>query len=194
MEAFERRIEGLKVQKVQQKSSLQVAEDMISEQQMLGKDTEKDLKRLMKALHRFIDSDIAAMLAAEELGGPTAGDVLDVDEAALEAGYTQRGRVKKPKTRSSVEIGTHMTDMPLRGKSGNEESGQGKKEQVAGELHSLLEELLRSSSDCSGSSAYIRLERESVASRFLVRAKVVQFHPRDAQRIRLFEFGREIED
>jgi hypothetical protein len=43
-------------------------------------------------------------------------------------------------------------------------------------------------------SPYVDLQRDSAAARFLVRAKVAQFHPRDAGRIRLIDFGRQLDD
>lgn len=45
-----------------------------------------------------------------------------------------------------------------------------------------------------GGKVYYPLERESAASRFLVRAKVAQFHPKDAKKLRLIDFGKELDD
>jgi len=46
----------------------------------------------------------------------------------------------------------------------------------------------------SGPGSYVKLSRESAAARFLVRSKVAQFHPTDATRIRLVDFGGDIDD
>ena len=45
----------------------------------------------------------------------------------------------------------------------------------------------------SEGGVYINLNRESAAARFLVRAKVAAFHPKDARRLRLVDFGRDLE-
>ena len=55
------------------------------------------------------------------------------------------------------------------------------------EMHSLLDDLLEAG------TSYIDLPRDSAASRFLVRSKVAQFHPRDARRLRLVDFGRSLD-
>jgi DNA repair exonuclease SbcCD ATPase subunit len=192
-DALEKRIERLQGQFQKQKSSRQFAEELIADQRDMGKALEKDMQKLTKALSRFIDNDLAVMMAAEEAGGPTAGDARDVDEDAVEEGYTKRGRPKKSKrTRSSVGNDTEKTQLTFRGKTGNAEGGKSKIEAAAAEMSTLLETLLEATSNETGSSGYINLDRESVVSRFLVRAKVAQFHPRDAQRIRLVEFGREV--
>lgn len=43
-------------------------------------------------------------------------------------------------------------------------------------------------------SSYVELKKDSAASRFLVRAKVAVFHPKDARRLKLVDFGRNVED
>lgn len=43
-------------------------------------------------------------------------------------------------------------------------------------------------------SPYIELKRDSAAARFLVRAKVAVFHPKDARKLRLVDFGSNVED
>lgn len=67
---------------------------------------------------------------------------------------------------------------------------------AAAELQELTEELLNAtaSAEGDGSAAYVTIARESAAARFLVRSKVAHFHPRDATRLRLHDFGRELDD
>ena len=60
-------------------------------------------------------------------------------------------------------------------------------------MRDLLEQLLDAAME-AGSGVYVHIQRESAASRFLVRAKVAQLHPKDAKRIRLVDFGRELDD
>ena len=64
------------------------------------------------------------------------------------------------------------------------------------DLRELTEELVRSLMESGGdsSAAYVRVERDSAAARFLVRSRVAQFHPKDATRLRLIDFGGELDD
>jgi hypothetical protein len=62
------------------------------------------------------------------------------------------------------------------------------------ELRQLMENLFATLTGPGGGKAYYQLERDSAASRFLVRAKIAQFHPKDAKRLRLVDFGRELDD
>jgi hypothetical protein len=48
--------------------------------------------------------------------------------------------------------------------------------------------------DGKGPGVYVDLPRESAAARFLVRSKCAQFHPKDARKLRLIDFGGEIDD
>lgn len=43
-------------------------------------------------------------------------------------------------------------------------------------------------------SPYIELKKDSAAVRFLVRAKVAVFHPKDARKLKLVDFGSNVED
>jgi hypothetical protein len=58
----------------------------------------------------------------------------------------------------------------------------------------LIEDLFATLVGPGGGKAYYDLEKESAASRFLVRAKIAQFHPKDAKKMRLIDFGRELDD
>jgi hypothetical protein len=57
-------------------------------------------------------------------------------------------------------------------------------------MHELIDKLLQVAST---SSSYLELERDSAASRFLVKAKIAQYHPRDSRRMRLIDVAREID-
>lgn len=67
---------------------------------------------------------------------------------------------------------------------------------AAAEMRELTEQLLNSLVEAGegGSGSYVELARESAAARFLVRSKVAQFHPRDARKLRLIDFGHELDD
>ncbi|KAJ6160960.1 hypothetical protein N7470_004356 [Penicillium chermesinum] len=134
------------------------------------------------SLDSFIDETLAPMLAAEDLGGPTMGDALEISDATLNAGYTAHGKPKKPKQSSEAEDGQQRIDLFLRQSGG----AKNKREAAATEIHELLDSLLEAG------NSYVALERDSAVSRFLVRAKVAQFHPRDARRLRLIDFGRSL--
>lgn len=54
-----------------------------------------DTKRLIQTFNRFIDEYLAAMLAAEELGGPLVGTLLDINEQNLEAGFSVQRKARK---------------------------------------------------------------------------------------------------
>ncbi|KAL3962038.1 hypothetical protein ACCO45_003561 [Purpureocillium lilacinum] len=149
-------------------------------------------KKLMKSLLGFIDNRLAAMLAAEELGGPVVGDLMDIDSDDLAAGFNAAGKLKRVKE----------------GAKANEDKRQRRIDDIWGagevmetarqqrEMRALTEELLNALAEAKGdnSASYVQLGRESAAARFLVRSRVAQFHPKDATKLRLVDFGRELED
>lgn len=160
---------------------------------------DRETSRLMKALLNFIDNKLAPMLAAEELGGPVVGDIMDIDSDDLAAGFNAQGKLKKPKDGTNQEDkrqrrideiwGTSEEQSGARERPDNEVSAAGL------EMRQLTEELLNKLAEANGdnSASYVQLSRESAAARFLVRSKVAQFHPKDATRLRLVDFGRELE-
>lgn len=161
-----------------------------------------ETSRLMRALLGFIGNHLAAMLAAEELGGPVVGDAMDIDPDDLAAGFNAHGKPrKKPK-----DGGVSMQEKRQRriddiwGAGDEQQVDQGARTDdeaaAAGrEMRELTEELLNTLVEARGdnSASYVKLARESAAARFLVRSKVAQFHPKDATRLRLIDFGRELE-
>ncbi|KOS16746.1 hypothetical protein ESCO_004809 [Escovopsis weberi] len=174
----------------------------------------RETSRLMRALDRFINDHLAAMLAAEELGGPVVGDLMDVDPEDLVAGFNAQGKRKKKKHKEEDDSkgddkrqrrideiwGRPETTTTTRGYE--EEQQQQQQQQTdevraaAAEMRRLTEDLLNRLVEAggNGSESYVRLQRESAAARFLIRSKVAEFHPKGAMRIRLVDFGRELED
>lgn len=193
---LEERIERIRLEKSkkEEKTPSQLAHELVNQQQARTNELDKAARDLKVSLDKFIDDKLAPMLAAEDLGGPTVGDVPDVSDAALEAGYTSHGRPKKqkPVTRDGPQDGQQRIDeLVYRQRSQedpNEARPKSKREEAAAEMHTLLDALLEAG------SSYIDLPRDSAASRFLVRAKIAQFHPRDARRLRLIDFGRSLGD
>lgn len=173
------------------KSPSQLAEELIEQKRAKNKELEKDADRLRASLHDFIDEKLAALLAAEDLGGPTVGDALEISDNTLEVGYTSHGKPKKPKASITDEdSGQQRIDQLMRRQKGQENGQQrnpaNKREAAAAEMHALLDSLI------DAGTSYIDLPRDTAASRFLVRAKVAQFHARDARRLRLIDFGRSL--
>ncbi|KAJ5129643.1 uncharacterized protein N7515_005682 [Penicillium bovifimosum] len=163
----------------------QVAREQLAEQRKRNKDLDRTTAKLKVSLDKFIDETLAPMLAAEDLGGPTVGDEFEVSDAALKAGYTAHGKPKKQKEPVEAESGSQQRIDKFM-KRNAEESPVNKREAAAKEMHDLLNDMLEAN------ASYIDLKRDSAASRFLVRAKVAQFHPRDARRLRLIDFGRSL--
>ncbi|RMJ25155.1 hypothetical protein PHISP_03982 [Aspergillus sp. HF37] len=177
------------------KSPEQLAQELIDKRREQNEELVRATGDLGRSLHGFIDETLAPMLAAEDLGGPTVGDALNISDAVLEVGYTSLGKPKKPKrinAEDNDESQQHIDELFHRQRPENSDGGQrgsaNRKEAAASEMHALLDALLEAG------ASYIDVPRESAASRFLVRAKVAQFHPRDAKRFRLIDFGRSLDD
>ena len=197
-QALEGRIEKLRSENEEQlgKSTEESAKTMFHEQQQRKHHYMTALRDLMKAFTKFVDDQLAAMLAAEDLGGPVVGDLVEIDEGMLKAGFTQQGKVKKTDADSvSLDAKRKMRNIEIWG-SMNEDEDEvndvaSEKKAALANFGSLTENLLNTAAEDKNSSAYINISRESAAVRFLVRAKVAQFHPEDARKLRLVDFGRE---
>lgn len=154
---------------------------------------ERAIKGLIRAFNQFIDNYLAPMLENEELGGPVVGELIGIDPNVLDSDSEEDNEThrkatkhrKDPKQRRIVDM---LEPVSAKEHEGNRTAGP--------EMRALTEELLNASVIAGGhsSSAYVKLERDSAAARFLVRAKVAQFHPKDATRLRLVDFGRRLDD
>jgi hypothetical protein len=183
-------------------SSDQVFKERCKKLKQEKRELDKETSKLLQAVSRFIDDRLGSMLAAEDLGGPVVGDMMDLDSGSLEAGFNSQGKLKKAKD------GVHADKRQRRIDDiwGAQESGpkvtaqgQGQRDEVSAasaEMRDLMEQLLNSAMQSEGdaSAAYLKISRESAAVRFLVRSKVALFHPKDATRLRLVDFGRELDD
>ena len=197
--ALENRIQSLR-QGIESRAAMspnQVARERISELKKEVKETDADTASLLRSLKNFIDDPLASMLAAEQSGGPVAGDMMEVDSDDLEAGFNARGKRRKPKADATSDKRQRKIDDMFGG--GQDQGGQGeadpdKRAAAREEMQRLTEELMNELMDSGGSSsdAYVDVSEESAAVRFLVRSKVAEFHPRDSKRLRLVDFGREI--
>lgn len=153
-------------------------------------------QKLGQAMNDFINDYLAAMIAAEELGGPVVGDLLDVEDDALAAGFTKQGRAKSTKKTASDKTRQRRIDQIWGNKAVIEDDEEPPTEAEAAdaEMRQLIEDLFATLVGPGGGKAYFQLQRDSAATRFLVRAKIAQFHPKDAKKLRLIDFGRELDD
>ena len=154
--------------------------------------------KLMKSLLGFMDDRLAPMLAAEELGGPVVGDLMDIGPDDLGRGFNSQGRLRAAK-RGARDDGRQRRIDDIWGRRGDghgADDDDGEAAAAGREMRELTEELLNALAEAKGdnSASYVQLAKESAAARFLVRSQVAQFHPKDATRLRLVDFGRELED
>jgi hypothetical protein len=178
-----------------------IAQERIDELEQKKKRYDKDTSRLVKALRKFIEEHLAPMLAAEELGGPVVGDIMDIDGDDLAAGFSAQGRLKRVKENPDQDKRQRRID-DIWGPRDVHPPDRGKQEEwdettaAATEMRDLTEELLNALAESQGdtSAAYVQTSKETAAARFLVRSKVAQFHPKDSTRLRLLDFGRELDD
>ncbi|KAL1902885.1 hypothetical protein Sste5346_000796 [Sporothrix stenoceras] len=178
-------------------------------------DYDRDTAALLKSLKQFIQGRLGPMLAAEELGGPVVGGMVDVQTDDLASGFSSQGKLRKPpsgdkagkngkdrnedrRQRRIDEIWGPRASAGEDGEDDEEEDRSNWDEATAAavEMQELTEELLNAQAGAGGdsSAAYVTIARESAAARFLVRSKVAHFHPRDATKLRLIDFGRELDD
>jgi hypothetical protein len=200
-QAMENRIARLHTQHEDrsQKTPAQLAQELIAAKRAQKETYDAQMQRLGEAMNDFINDYLAAMIAAEELGGPVVGDMLEVQDDTLAAGFTKKGRAKsskkpvpeKTRQRRIDQIWGNQADVEA---GAEEEEPPTEAEAADAEMRQLIENLFATLAGPGGGKAYFLLERDSAASRFLVRAKIAQFHPKDAKKLRLIDFGRELED
>ena len=182
-----------------QKSPGQIVKDLMKELRKRKKQYDVETGKLVKTFNSFIDDHLAAMLAVEEFGGPIVGEILDVDDGMLQAGFSTQGKTKNLKgnfneDKQQLRIDEIWGSRPS--SDGRAKEPWNEKQAAAAEMRDLTEQLLNSlvEADGGGPGAYVELQRESAAARFLVRSKVAQFHPKDARRLRLLDFGGDIDE
>ncbi|KLU87680.1 hypothetical protein MAPG_06674 [Magnaporthiopsis poae ATCC 64411] len=183
-----------------ERSPEEMAQERLEELQRKKRSYDQEAASLLKAFNQFIDEHLAPLLAAEELGGPVVGDMMDVDSDGLVAGFSSQGKVKKAKDHVDQDLRQRRIDeiwgSPSARPVTKPREGWDETAAAASDMRELTEELLRSlvESEGDGWAAYVKITRESAAARFLVRSRVAQFHPKDATRLRLVDFGKELDD
>lgn len=181
------------------------ARERLEELQRKKRGYDRETSKLMKLLRGFMDGTLAPMLAAEELGGPVVGELMDVDGDDLAGGFSSQGKPKRAKDGPDKDGKRQRRIDEIWGQArdwgeGPDDTGTGaghrdEAEAAATEMRLLTEELLNTYSAAKGDTqaSYVQLPKESAVARFLVRSKVAQFHPKDATRLQLIDFGRELE-
>ena len=194
------RISSLKdeIKERTQKTPAQIAKDMTRGVKRKQKSYDTETGNLIQVFNEFIDEKLAPMLAAEELGGPIVGAIQNVDDGMLEAGFSNQGKAKRVSKKVSEDKHQQRIDQiwGSRPQDNDLEQPWDEKVAAAAEMRDLTEQLLNNLVEAGGNGpgVYIDLPRESAASRFLVRSKVAQLHPKDATKLRLLDFGGEIDD
>jgi hypothetical protein len=193
--ALEKRLARLEleIENRAHKTPHDVAQSVVIEQQDLVKSYERGTRQLVKAFLKFINNRLALLLAAEELGGPVVGDLLDVTDELLKGGFHQRGRSKKLDLQSSTTGMKRQQRIDSVLDQEVDTTGlQSESKAAAAAIRSLVEELLNTAAE-AGAGVYVKTSHESAVSRFLVRAKVAQFHPKDARKLRLIDHGQDVD-
>ncbi|KAF9879831.1 hypothetical protein CkaCkLH20_02642 [Colletotrichum karsti] len=173
----------------------QAAKERLDELRKKKKHYDKERVRLLRALREFINNHLAAQIAAEDLGGPVVGDMMEIDSDQLAAGFNNQGRPVKAKSKPDEDKRQRRLE-EVWGLSQDNERETDETAAAGREMRELTEELLNQHIEAGGDStaAYVKIPKETAATRFLVRSKVAQFHPRDATRLKLIDFGRELDD
>ncbi|KAL2270082.1 hypothetical protein VTJ83DRAFT_2266 [Remersonia thermophila] len=200
--ALKRRIQSLRqgLEDRLEKSEDQRAKERIAELKKQKQHWDVQTRSLMKELDWFIQEHLGPMLAAEELGGPVVGGLMDIDADDVGAGFTAQGKLRTAKAQPDEDKRQRRLDEIWGWQDQQEQAGRRQPRNEASaasaEMRDLVEQLMNRLMEAEGdtSAAYVEIPRESAAVRFLVRSKVAEFHPRDARRLRLVDFGRDLED
>ncbi|QSZ29199.1 hypothetical protein DSL72_003710 [Monilinia vaccinii-corymbosi] len=193
------------IQQQTQKTPSQLASELKRSLKSAKKHYDAETLNLVRAFHSFINSHLAPMLAAEELGGPIVGEMLSITPQHLIAGFSTQGKPRKPRGNPNMDKRQRRIDEiwgPAPSLSENGEGGEEEEDDepwdeqraAAAEMRELSEQLLNGilEADENGTGGYVTLERDSAAARFLVRSKVAQYHFRDARKLKLVDFEKDI--
>ena len=197
--ALEKRIEKLRVDESEQaqRQPHEIASKLSLGQQNRKLYFAREMRGLVKSFNRFVNEHLAVMLAAEDLGGPIVGDALDLDESSLNFGFTQQGKAKKKASEStSYDQKRLQRNAQIWGATNGDDDNEdlsSEKEAAAASFRHLTESLLNAA-EANESDPYISIPKENATARFLVRAQVARFHPDDAKRLRLLNFGERLDE
>lgn len=141
---------------------------------------QSSIQALTRSLEQFSRDNISPMLAAEELGGPAVGELSYANDDALTGDFSVLAKSKKAKRQKRID--------EIWGESATNDESRSKREIILQEWTELVTELYEAWRGNRETGLYVRLNRDSAASRFLVRARVAQYHPKDARKLRLVDF------
>lgn len=200
-DALKLRIEGLQLKQASdsQVPPAELVKGIILDERMRKSQHAKGLRSLVKAFNRFVEEHLAGMLAVEELGGPVVGDMIEVDQEVLKAGFSQQRKVKKSRTdpiSSEIERKRRIEDIwgPLDADDEAEAGERTETDAAGAAFRALCEDLLNAAAGDEGSDPYVDIPQETAAVRFLVRSKVAQFHPQNAKKLRFVDFTGGLDD
>ncbi|KAK3329555.1 hypothetical protein B0H66DRAFT_597131 [Apodospora peruviana] len=130
----------------------QLAKEKIVELKEKKAHYDKETSRLLKSLNWFIKDHLGPMLAAEELGGPVVGDLMDIGSNDLSAGFSAQGKLKKVKEQPDEDRRQRRIDEIWGGNGSQQDQGGKRKREddegsAAGlEMRDLTEQLLNNQS------------------------------------------------
>ena len=198
-DALGKRVEKLRREHQEQSQKLPeaLAKDILQKEHQRKIRYVKELRKLVKAFNKFVGEHLAAMLAAEDLGGPVVGDMIGIDDDTLDAGFNQQGKAKKGRVEGTTDDARRRRRIEgiWRSQSHDENADTSdltEKDAAHANFRKLTEDLLNTAAGERDTTPYITVRRETAAVRFLVREKVAQFHPTDARKLRLVDFAREM--
>ena len=197
--ALEKRIEKLRAdhEELTQQTPEERVQAAVQREKQKARHYTIEMRKQMKAFNSFVDQHLSGMIAAEDLGGPVVGDLIDVDPEILKAGFTAQGKPKKAKKDSATaEAERKWRNNELWGSEDldPDHKSRDEREAAGADFRSLTEDLLNAAAGDEDSGPYIDIRRESAAVRFLVRSKIARFHPDDARKLRLMDFGKDLDD
>ncbi|KAK4128603.1 hypothetical protein N657DRAFT_652236 [Parathielavia appendiculata] len=185
----------------EEKTGEQFAKERMAELRHQKDHWDKQTSSLMKDLDWFIGEHLGPMLAAEELGGPVVGELMEIDPDDLSAGFTAQGKLKKTRDQPDQDGRQRRIDdiwgpQDQQGQTNKRRREGDEAAAASAEMRDLMEQLMNKLMEAGGetSGSYVEIPRESAAARFLVRSKVAVFHPKNARRLRLVDFARDLED
>lgn len=178
----------------------EISQARIQELKVKKRTYDRETTALLKTFNKFVDEYLAPLLAAEELGGPVVGEMMDIDPEGLVAGFSSHGKLKKASGGADQEKRQRRIDEIWGSPSarpGSKTKQDWDETTAAGsDMRELTEQLLQNLAQSGDDhwAAYVKLAKESAAARFLVRSRVAQFHPKDATRLRLIDFGKDLDE
>ncbi|EHA48958.1 hypothetical protein MCOR27_006340 [Pyricularia oryzae] len=178
----------------------EISHARIQELRLKKRTYDRETSALLRTFNKFIDEHLAPLLAAEELGGPVVGEMMDIDSDGLVAGFSSHGKPKKVSGAADPEKRQQRIDEIWGSPSARPGSKTGQNwdetAAAASDMRELTEQLLQKLVESEGDhwASYVHIPKESAAARFLIRSRVAQFHPKDATRLRLIDFGKDLDD